>query len=398
MFSDCVFWVKGDMIEVNGQEFMLGELSATCMNITPKEYEEIYGLYQSAKQVLDKEYNEKSAQWAMDMVGNWDEAEFDADNLTDEPELEYTPPSKEEWQKLNDILLQLCSILLQHKIFQVLADPNYVKILEQFKNITDNMLTPETWKIYVETAQAMEPIINDIYNFNKTIYYFVTDNIMHLKKCDPENYAAAYFDFINAPNAYKKIANPLTDPYMSYDFTDNLDMNLVPRETAEGSGEYIIAEYYHAKRLQPLLKVDFFKGLMVGHQIRRCLNCNRFFIVKGGYKTKYCDMPSPENPKRTCNQIAFAKKKPKEKNADNPKYQSYQRCIARLTKSCQRGAVTEDEKRTLSAKAEELYHTAMTSPEFTNEEFEQQLCSANLYKLCGITPPKKGRPGKKNDQ
>ena len=109
-------------------------------------------------------------------------------------------------------------------------------------------------------------------------------------------------------------------------------------------------------------------------------------------------MPSPENPKRTCNQIAFAKKKPKEKNADNPKYQSYQRCIARLTKSCQRKVITESEKHTLLRKAEELYHTAMTSPEFTNEEFEQQLSSANLYNLCGITPPKKGRPNKENDE
>ena len=129
--------------------------------------------------------------------------------------------------------------------------------------------------------------------------------------------------------SYKKIANPINDPWMSYDLTDNLDMNLVPREKAEGSGEYFIAEYYHAKRLQSLLKVDFFKGLMVGHQIRRCLNCNRFFIVNGGYKTKYCDMPSPENPNRTCNQMDFAKKKPKEKNA---------------------------EKRTLLAKSEKLYH------------------------------------------
>lgn len=162
--------------------------------------------------------------------------------------------------------------------------------------------------------------------------------------------------------SYKKIANPINDPWMSYDLTDNLDMNLVPREKAEGSGEYLIAEYYHAKRLQSLLKVDFFKGLMVGHQIRRCLNCNRFFIVNGGYKTKYCDMPSPENPNRTCNQMDFAKKKPKEKNA---------------------------EKRTLLAKSEKLYHSAMTSPEFTNDEFEQQLSSASLYRLCGIEPPRK---------
>ena len=67
--------------------------------------------------------------------------------------------------------------------------------------------------------------------------------------------------------SYKKIANPINDPWMSYDLTDNLDMNLVPREKAEGSGEYLIAEYYHAKRLQSLLKVDFFKGLMVGSDL-----------------------------------------------------------------------------------------------------------------------------------
>ena len=129
--------------------------------------------------------------------------------------------------------------------------------------------------------------------------------------------------------SYKKIANPINDPWMSYDLTDNLDMNLVPREKAEGSGEYFIAEYYHAKRLQSLLKVDFFKGLMVGHQIRRCLNCNRFFIVNGGYKTKCCDMPSPENP---------------------------------------------------------------------NDEFEQQLSSASLYRLCGMEPPRKGRSGQSDDR
>lgn len=97
----------------------------------------------------------------------------------------------------------------------------------------------------------------------------------------------------------------------------------------------------------------------------------QIFIVNGGYKTKYCDMPSPENPNRTCNQMDFAKKKPKEKNA---------------------------EKRTLLAKSEKLYHSAMTSPEFTNDEFEQQLSSASLYRLCGMEPPRKGRSGQADDR
>ena len=49
--------------------------------------------------------------------------------------------------------------------------------------------------------------------------------------------------------------------------------------------------------------------------------------------------------------------------------------------------------------AEELYHRAMTSPEFSNEEFEQQMQSENLYKLCGFDVPKRGRPkAVKNDK
>ena len=34
----------------------------------------------------------------------------------------------------------------------------------------------------------------------------------------------------------------------------------------------------------------------------------------------------------------------------------------------------------------------MTSSEFSNEEFERQMQSENLYKLCGFDVPKRGRP------
>lgn len=49
MFNDICFYVKGNMIEVNGRDFLLGELSASCMNIPPAEFEEIYDKYKSAE-------------------------------------------------------------------------------------------------------------------------------------------------------------------------------------------------------------------------------------------------------------------------------------------------------------------------------------------------------------
>ena len=41
MFSDITFYVKGKTIEVDGQDFLLGELTESCLNITPDEYHEL---------------------------------------------------------------------------------------------------------------------------------------------------------------------------------------------------------------------------------------------------------------------------------------------------------------------------------------------------------------------
>lgn len=80
MFNDICFYVKGNMIEVNGRDFLLGELSASCMNIPPAEFEEIYDKYKSAEYIMNHEIN----------------AEKDI-------AVEYIPPSKEDWLKLNGI-------------------------------------------------------------------------------------------------------------------------------------------------------------------------------------------------------------------------------------------------------------------------------------------------------
>lgn len=81
----------------------------------------------------------------------------------------------------------------------------------------------------------------------------------------------------------------------------------MPREKSEGSGEYIIAEYYHTSSLQSLLKIDYMKGLMTGHCIRRCEHCKRFYLSTNAYRTRFCDKPSLEGPKFTCKQIAYRK-------------------------------------------------------------------------------------------
>ena len=98
MFNDICFYVKGNMIEVNGRDFLLGELSASCMNIPPAEFEEIYDKYKSAEYIMNHEIN----------------AEKDIS-------VEYIPPSKENWGRLNSMMVEIDTALKKHKIFQVLA-------------------------------------------------------------------------------------------------------------------------------------------------------------------------------------------------------------------------------------------------------------------------------------
>ncbi len=143
-----------------------------------------------------------------------------------------------------------------------------------------------------------------------------------------------------------------------------------------------------------LMKTDLLRGMMKGHFPRRCEHCGRYFLMTKGYRTKFCDMPSPEDPNRTCNQISYVKKRVKEENANNPKYQSYKRCVNRIYKATERGTVTEKQTELLLSEAEKLYTTAMMSPEYSNEEFEAMLQSENLYMSCGIDIPSKGRPKK----
>lgn len=110
MFNDICFYVKGNMIEVNGQEFLLGEPSESCMNISPSEFEEIYDKYRSAEYIMNHEIN----------------AEKDI-------AVEYIPPSKENWGRLNSMMVEIDTALKNIKYFRFL-------ILRMLSNFSKDLL------------------------------------------------------------------------------------------------------------------------------------------------------------------------------------------------------------------------------------------------------------------
>lgn len=238
--------------------------------------------------------------------------------------------------------------------------------------------------------------VEDIFAFVRTIRNFTICIIPGLKKYDASHLAGAYGILMYDERCKDMVASENDPDKMTYTKEDFMILQYLPMPKKNGDG-FVIAEYFRMDNLQALMKTDLLRGMMKGHFPRRCEHCGRYFLMTKGYRTKFCDMPSPEDPNRTCNQISYVKKRVKEENANNPKYQSYKRCVNRIYKAAERGTVTEKQKELLLSDAEKLYTTAMMSPEYSNVEFETMLQSKNLYKSCGIDIPSKGRPKKEDD-
>lgn len=416
MFWGISFCVGNKTIEVNGQEFSLGELTAECFNISVDDYAAMRKVGRQAARYLDV-YEETN-------------------NIA-------------IWFIANEYLIQLDEMLRRYPLFQLLRDDvstlseareftqqyslfddsecvfseydlGIIAAIGSYEDYLDNpkayggedqppvpsepplktrscLIYPgdmkAKWKFYRDFADRYLMVLSDIASFNDTIQNFIRVSLSRLEKMNANQYVAALYDFFNCEYADKLIANPVRGS--GYYFgVDTVELRHVPRETAPGSGEFRIYEYYEVKLLQALLKMDFYKALEAGYTIRKCAYCERYFLLKDARHTKYCDLPSPGNPKYTCAQLGYHFKRVKEMADDNPRSQSLRRCFQRIDRDVSRNAITAEDKVVLYKKAKDLFHAAETEAGTSYEAFEQMLQSENLYPLCGVVRRSKprGRP------
>ena len=416
MFDTISFCIGEKTIEINGASFSLGELTTQVLNIPKDEYQAMLELATSAFETM---YKNK------------------------------TPPSKEEWLKCNDKLITLEQKMMRYRLLALIKDKNQIlyetqtylsqmnlfdnekyemceseeelrKMIleyreyiheweddslkrdlpdyEHVKNIPRELLifpgdVQMKWDYYCNFCSNYIHVIEDIGWFHDTIYNFIKYFLSHLKKLDSENYAAALNDFLYGELADKMISNPVQNNGL-YARSDKMQIEYIPRETYEGSGEYKIYTYYQVNRLQAFLKTDFYEALKAGFIIRQCEYCGRCFLLKKAYHTKYCDNPSPDNPKYTCAQLGYRKRGIKETITDNPKAQSLQRCLDRIEKDYTRKIITEKDKDLLNKTVRDMYHRAVTQSGISNEDFEKSLATNVLYPKCGVIrkTKRRGRP------
>ena len=257
-------------------------------------------------------------------------------------------------------LQRLHAVLMERRLFQLIAKPKRYGTREQYAQI-----------------------VSDIYAFNQTMFWFIDQGLMRLKKLDSENFAAALYDFYTHPSLPKMMVMPFFDKN-SRPFTvfDHISVRYVPREIPSLPDNYAIYEVYSVEYLQAFLKMDFMKALMAGHTFRRCKNCKQFFLLTQGYKTDYCDRPLAGNPKRTCRQQG-AKNIAKEKAKNNPVLQCHNRAYRRITADKHRGNITETDWRRAKQRLADLRDMA-TSGRLRDAEMERLASSDELYAYLGI--------------
>ena len=342
MFNSITFSVGKKTISLYGRELLLGELSVQVVNIGYQQTQELYVILKDGKGYVEQYADTKD------------------DTLLDRAHGCY--------QKLEDKLRQ-------YPLLALLLDAECL-----FPKVVD-LNAPRHLCILACLERARETL-DSILIFRNAISHFIKAFIMPMKKLTGENLS----------NAAAVLNSEL---YLMY-LPERDDLGICPYhdgmvelkfETVAsdpGTNEFQVLEKYTTESLLMLLTVDFYKALGVGHLIRQCEYCGRFFLLTKRLHTKYCDNPAPDNPKYTCAQMGYQKSRKKEQPEDDPKADSLRRCLNRITQDCSRGIIIPEERDLLKAKANELYHEAKIRSGVTYEEFETSVASKNLYPLCKV--------------
>ena len=422
MEGSIIFYTYGSTLELNGQQFTAGMLTADLLNLSPDEYRP---MSKRMKQVtgLAEEYEQSG--------------------------------SIELWWKLNEELAALCGVLRRYAVFRLLLDKDedaffsaireiteqfsvfptedqaptaeaqkrqFERVANQFSqrgedapldlfhpseaDLEDGMAfyyemlrtfgpTKGAWRDYQKRLDRYALYLHDIRAFNETIQNFIRFGLSKLEHNSPEEYAKALYGFYNDDRiAEKLIVNPIRNNGDCYTTHDAYELSYVPRPLPDGS--VAICQEHVTDSLQALMKADYMLALNSGHNVRRCIICGRYFLLKSGVHALYCEEACPHAPGYTCRQFGTVEVQ-KELAKYIPKVKVKVTAFARITKDMQRGAISQEDARKAKDYVRDLLYNALRDANISVEAFEQRISSERVYQHCGITRTTnpRGRPPKK---
>ena len=250
------------------------------------------------------------------------------------------------------------------------------------------------WSYYRKQMKRYERYLGDVACFNPTIHNFIHFLLSKLEHNSPENYAASLYQLYNDERLVEKlIVNPRSLEQPFYQKYDHCVMSYVPRELPDK--RFAICQEHTTDSLQMLLKADYMTALNAGHNIRQCVVCKKYFLVKGGAHALYCEGACPHAPQYTCRQFGTYEVQ-KELARDVPKLQAKLAAFERIRKDQKRDVITAEEARRLKDTVWDMLFDALNKADVSTEDFERSISSERLYPYCGVTRKAKprGRPRK----
>ena len=398
MDGRIIFYTYGTTMELNGHPFSAGELTENLINLTPDDYDVIYkqagrivdlaercggGRDVSVWRGLNTELAALSAELKKFTVFQMLLDDDDLFSETEELLNRYNPATPVEFTEQD---MELYSQLIEADGKESISDLPLSLILYH-GDMTDK------WEFYFSHVTRYGSYVTDIYAFNQTIRNFINFILSRLETNSPETYARALYDFYNDPRLIQKlIVNPLTST-ASYNRHDEYMLSYVPRELSDG--RVAICQEHVTDSLQALMKADYMLALSSGYNIRRCLICHRYFLVKSGVHALYCEGACPHATQYTCRQFGSYKRQ-KELARDIPKVRVQVTAFERITKDAKRGAISkEDERRAKDYVRDKLYE-ALRRNDISVDDFDVSVTSERIYSILNITRTAKprGRPRK----
>ena len=302
---NITFYTYGSTLELNGVQLDAGRLSEDLLNLSPENYRPMHEHMERVTE-LEQSYA-KGKQLSV-------------------------------WWELNEEMALLCQELRHYVVFRLLLDEDEDRFFSVFRQITESIslfpdekkntverirnfldsylkkqeesedpapqfsglfdtedagetmyydmlvsvgATDDTWKLYQQTIDRYRLYLHDIRAFVPTIRNFIKFSLSKLKENTPENYAAALHGFYyDRRIAEKLIVNPIRYHGDCYKTHDQHLLSYVPRELPDGS--VAICQEHVTDSLQALMKADYMLALNSGHNIRRCIICQRYFLVRSG--------------------------------------------------------------------------------------------------------------------
>ena len=403
MNGDIVFYIHGSTIEYGGTLFDAGELTTDILNLGPREYAPFHDQLQHILS-LAKQYE------SMQDRGIW-------------------------WE-LNGCLMELRSQLSKYRVFQILLKDDQQlfqeaqQYTEQFSFLPEEeidcpMTTSEQWEdaaaqeeedqtippqlliypgsrrekwlYYRKQIDRYQRYLEEVAAFNPTVHNFINFVLSKLEHNSSENYAAALYQFYNDERLVEKlIVNPMGLEHAFYQKYDHCVVSYVPRELPDG--KFAICQEHTTDSLQMLLKADYMTALNAGYNIRRCIVCKKYFLVRSGAHVLYCEGQCPLDERFTCRQYGSYEIQ-KELARDVPKIKAKITAFNRIRKDYQRGIITEEEMRRLKDAVRDRLFDALSSSDISNEDFERSISSQHLYPICRVARQARprGRPRKVKD-